>query len=105
MTLQVNLNGVAITPGSDVLLKLIPSIYTYTESARVRLFLFLFYSDFAVAKLIIALFTLVLRVVHHKFINKHKSNRKGIKEMCLSSEFPSVFAFNFFPPFEIITGM
>jgi hypothetical protein len=51
-TLQVNLNGVAITPGSDVLLKLIPSIYTYTESARVRLFLFFFYSDFAVAKVL-----------------------------------------------------
>jgi hypothetical protein len=32
---QVNLNGVAIFPGSDVQLKLVPSVYTYTEPAKV----------------------------------------------------------------------
>jgi hypothetical protein len=35
-SVQVELNGFSVTPGSDVLVKLQPNLYTITESAKVK---------------------------------------------------------------------
>jgi hypothetical protein len=40
-SVQVELNGFSVTPGSDVLVKLQPNLYTITESAKVNNSLFL----------------------------------------------------------------